>query len=183
MADRSEDRFDRFTERARRVLTLAQEEAYRFKHNYIGTEHLLLGLVRQGDGVAVEVLANLSLELAEVRSVVELTIERGDRAILGEIGLTPRAKEVIELAVDEARRLNHHYVGTEHWLLGLVRVGRGDRGGGAGEPRRQLGAGAGGDDEDPIAERPGRGTGAGLSGAGHAGTAADGPPSGGAAVE
>ena len=125
MAGRSEDRFDRFTERARRVLTLAQEEAYRFKHNYIGTEHLLLGLVWQGDGSAVEVLANLNLELGEVRSAVELTIERGDRAILGEIGLTPRAKEVIELAVDEARRLNHHYVGTEHLLLGLVREGGG----------------------------------------------------------
>ena len=125
MADRSEDRFDRFTERARRVLTLAQEEAYRFKHDYIDTEHLLLGLVRQGDGSAVEVLANLKLELGEVRWAVESTIERGDRAVLGEIGLTPRAKKVIELAVDEARRLNHHYVGTEHLLLGLVLEGGG----------------------------------------------------------
>ena len=119
------DRFDKFTERARRVLTLAQEEAQRFNHNYIGTEHLLLGLVREGDGVAAKVLANLGVELSKVRSAVEFIIGRGDRAVLGEIGLTPRAKKVIELAVDEARRLNHHYIGTEHVLLGLVREGEG----------------------------------------------------------
>ena len=119
------DRFDKFTERARRVLTLAQEEAQRFNHNYIGTEHLLLGLVREGDGVAAQVLANLDVELSKVRSAVEFIIGRGDRAVLGEIGLTPRAKKVIELAVDEARRLNHHYIGTEHLLLGLVREGEG----------------------------------------------------------
>jgi ATP-dependent Clp protease ATP-binding subunit ClpC len=119
------DRFDKFTERARRVLTLAQEEAQRFNHNYIGTEHLLLGLVREGDGVAAKVLANLGVELTKVRSAVEFIIGRGDRAVLGEIGLTPRAKKVIELAVDEARRLNHHYIGTEHVLLGLVREGEG----------------------------------------------------------
>ncbi len=119
------DRFDKFTERARRVLTLAQEEAQRFNHNYIGTEHLLLGLVREGDGVAAKVLGNLGVELGKVRSAVEFIIGRGDRAVLGEIGLTPRAKKVIELAVDEARRLNHHYIGTEHLLLGLVREGEG----------------------------------------------------------
>jgi ATP-dependent Clp protease ATP-binding subunit ClpC len=119
------DRFDKFTERARRVLTLAQEEAQRFNHNYIGTEHLLLGLVREGDGVAAKVLANLGVELNKVRSAVEFIIGRGDRPALGEIGLTPRAKKVIELAVDEARRLNHHYIGTEHLLLGLVREGEG----------------------------------------------------------
>jgi len=119
------DRFDKFTERARRVLTLAQEEAQRFNHNYIGTEHLLLGLVREGDGVAAKVLANLGVELNKVRSAVEFIIGRGDRAVVGEIGLTPRAKKVIELAVDEARRLNHHYIGTEHVLLGLVREGEG----------------------------------------------------------
>jgi len=114
------DRFDKFTERARRVLTLAQEEALRFNHNYIGTEHLLLGLVREGEGVAAKVLANLGVELNKVRSAVEFIIGRGDRAVMGEIGLTPRAKKVIELAVDEARRLGHHYIGTEHLLLGLV---------------------------------------------------------------
>src|SRR5438876_5029756 len=119
------DRFDKFTERARRVLTLAQEKALRFNHNYIGTEHLLLGLVREGEGVAAKVLANLGVELNKVRSAVEFIIGRGDRIVLGEIGLTPRAKKVIELAVDEARRLNHHYIGTEHLLLGLVREGEG----------------------------------------------------------
>jgi ATP-dependent Clp protease ATP-binding subunit ClpC len=119
------DRFDKFTERARRVLTLAQEEALRFNHNYIGTEHLLLGLVREGEGVAAKVLANLGVELNKVRSAVEFIIGRGDRAVTGEIGLTPRAKKVIELAVDEARRLGHHYIGTEHVLLGLVREGEG----------------------------------------------------------
>src|SRR5215213_7403388 len=115
------DRFDKFTERARRVLTLAQEEAQRFNHNYIGTEHLLLGLVREGDGVAAKVLANLGVQLPKVRSAVEFIIGRGETMVMGEIGLTPRAKKVIELAVDEARRLNHHYIGTEHLLLGLVR--------------------------------------------------------------
>ncbi|MDA0815607.1 MAG: ATP-dependent Clp protease ATP-binding subunit [Chloroflexi bacterium] len=119
------DRFDKFTERARRVLTLAQEEAQRFNHSYIGTEHLLLGLVREGDGVAAKVLANLGVELNKVRSAVEFIIGRGDRQASGEIGLTPRAKKVIELAVDEARRLQHSYIGTEHLLLGLVREGEG----------------------------------------------------------
>lgn len=119
------DRFDKFTERARKVLTLAQEEAQRFNHNYIGTEHLLLGLVREGDGVAAKVLANMGVELNKVRSAVEFIIGRGDRSVTSEIGLTPRAKKVIELAVDEARRLNHHYIGTEHLLLGLVREGEG----------------------------------------------------------
>jgi hypothetical protein len=119
------DRFDKFTERARRVLTLAQEEAKRFNHNYIGTEHLLLGLVREGEGVAAKVLRSLGVELDKVRSQVEFIIGRGDRMIAGEIGLAPRSKKVIELAVDEARRLGHHYIGTEHLLLGLVREGEG----------------------------------------------------------
>ena len=119
------DRFDKFTERARRVLTLAQEEAHRFNHNYIGTEHILLGLVREGDGVAAKVLSNLGVELNKVRSAVEFIIGRGDRTVLGEIGLTTRAKKVIALAVDEARRLGHSYIGTEHLLLGLVREGEG----------------------------------------------------------
>ena len=119
------DRFDRFTGRARKVLSLAQEEAQRFQHNYIGTEHLLLGLVREGEGVAAKVLSNLGVELNKVRSAVEFMIGRGDRIVLGEIGLTPRAKKVIELAMDEAHRLNHRYIGTEHLLLGLVREGEG----------------------------------------------------------
>src|SRR5205085_9762112 len=119
------DRFDKFTERARKVLSLAQEEAQRFQHNYIGTEHLLLGLVREGEGVAAKVLMNLGVELNQARSKVEFIIGRGDRIVLGEMGLTPRSKKVIELAIEEARRLNHHYIGTEHILLGLVREGEG----------------------------------------------------------
>jgi excisionase family DNA binding protein len=118
-------RFDRFTERARKVLTLANEEARRFQHNYVGTEHLLLGLVREGQGVAGQVLKNLGIELEQVRQSVETIIGRGDRIVLGEIGLTPRAKKVIELAVDEARQLGHRYIGTEHMLLGMIREGEG----------------------------------------------------------
>ena len=119
------DKFEKFTERARTVLSLAQEEARRFNHSYIGTEHLLLGLVREGDGVAAKVLDSLGADLPKVRSAVEFIIGHGDQAPMGEIGLTPRAKRVIELAVDEARRLNHHYIGTEHLLLGLIREGEG----------------------------------------------------------
>src|SRR5260370_3556605 len=119
------DRFDKFTERARKVLSLSQEEAQRFQHNYIGTEHLLLVLVREGEGVAAVVLSNLGVELNRVQDTVEAIIGRGDRIVLGEIGLTPRAKKVIELAVDKARRLNHHYIGTEHLLLELLREGEG----------------------------------------------------------
>ena len=118
-------RFEKFSERARRVLSLAQEEAQRFNHNYIGTEHILLGLVRETDGVAAKVLSNLNVELGKVRSAVEFIIGRGERQSSGEIGLTPRAKKVIELAVDEARRLSHHYIGTEHLLIGLMREGEG----------------------------------------------------------
>ena len=119
------DRFDKFTERAKKVLVLAQEEAQRFNHNYIGTEHLLLGLVREGEGVAAKVLSNLGVELSKVRSAVEFIIGRGNRMVIGDVNLTPRAKKVIELAVEEARRLNHNYIGTEHLLLGLVREGEG----------------------------------------------------------
>ena len=118
-------RFEKFSERARRVLSLAQEEAQRFNHNYIGTEHILLGLVRETEGVAARVLSNLGVELSKIRSAVEFIIGRGERNTPGEIGLTPRAKKVIELAVDEARRLNHHYIGTEHVLIGLMREGEG----------------------------------------------------------
>ena len=118
-------RFEKFSERARRVLSLAQEEAQRFNHTYIGTEHILLGLVRETDGVAAKVLSNLGVELNKVRSAVEFIIGRGERTTTGEIGLTPRAKKVIELAVDEARRLQHNYIGTEHLLIGLMREGEG----------------------------------------------------------
>ena len=118
-------RFEKFSERARKVLSLAQEEAQRFNHNYIGTEHILLGLVRETEGVAARVLANLGVDLNKVRSAVEFIIGRGERPAQGEIGLTPRAKKVVELAVDEARRMNHAYIGTEHLLIGLLREGEG----------------------------------------------------------
>src|SRR3972149_6138954 len=128
------DRFDKFTERARRVLMLAQEEALRFGHNYMGTEHLLLGLVGEGEGVAARALANPGVELNDIRPRVEWILGRGDRAVAGEIGLTPRAKKIIELSVDEARRLGHHYIGTEHLLLGMIREGEGIAAGVAGGP-------------------------------------------------
>ncbi|MCL0075280.1 ATP-dependent Clp protease ATP-binding subunit [Dehalococcoidia bacterium] len=118
-------RFDKFTERARKVLALAQGEAQRFNHNYISTEHILLGLCAEGSGVAIRVLANLGVELPKIRSSVEFIIGRGETKSRGEVGLTPRAKKVIELAVDEARYLNHNYIGTEHLLLGLLREGEG----------------------------------------------------------
>lgn len=114
-------RFDKFTELALKVLSLAEEEAQRFGHNYIGTEHLLLGLVCESRSVASKVLSNLGVELNKVRSAVACIIVRGDRIVLGESGLTPSAKRVIELAADEADRLNHRYIGTAHLLLGLVR--------------------------------------------------------------
>lgn len=119
------EKFEKFTERARKTLAYAQEEARRFNHNYIGTEHILLGLLRDEESVAAKVLHSLDVDLLRVRNAVEFIIGRGDHMVLGDVGLTPRSKKVIELAVDEARRLNHHYVGTEHLLLGLVREGEG----------------------------------------------------------
>ena len=118
-------RFEKFSERARRVLTIAQEEARQLNHNYIGTEHILLGLVREEEGVAAKVLTNLGASLNKVRQAVEFISGRGERPSTGETGLTPRAKKVIELAIDEARQLSHNYIGTEHLLLGLLREGEG----------------------------------------------------------
>jgi ATP-dependent Clp protease ATP-binding subunit ClpC len=118
-------RFEKFSERARRVLTLAQEEAQHLNHSYIGTEHILLGLLREEEGVAAKVLVSLGANLGKVRSGVEFIIGRGDKPNTGEIGLTPRAKRVIELAIDEARHLGHNYIGTEHLLLGLLHEGGG----------------------------------------------------------
>ena len=119
------DKFDRFTKKARRVLQLAQEEAQRLNHNYIGTEHLLLGLVREENGVASKVLIELGVDPAQVIRAVERTVGRGERPPFGKPTLAPRTKRVIELAVDEARLMGHHYIGTEHLLLGLVREGEG----------------------------------------------------------
>jgi ATP-dependent Clp protease ATP-binding subunit ClpC len=118
-------RFEKFSERARRVLTVAQEEARNLNHSYIGTEHILLGLVREEEGVAARVLTNLGIGLGKIRSAVEFIIGRGEKPSTGETGLTPRAKKVIELAIDEARQLGHNYIGTEHLLLGLLREGEG----------------------------------------------------------
>ena len=117
--------FDRFNDRAKRVLALAQDEAIRFNHNYIGVEHLLLGLVREGEGVAARVLDSLGIDLSKARSSVEVMIGRGKETTSpSEITLSPRTKKVIELAVDEARKLGHSHVGTEHLLLGIVREGQ-----------------------------------------------------------
>ncbi len=118
-------RFEKFSERARRVLTLAQEEAQNLNHSYIGTEHILLGLVREEGGVAAKVLTNLGVGLNKVRASVEFVIGRGEKPSTSETGLTPRARRVIELAIDEARYLGHNYIGTEHLLLGLLREGEG----------------------------------------------------------
>ena len=118
-------RFEKFSERARKVLSLAQEEAQRFNHNYIGTEHVLLGLTRVNEGTATKVLAGLGVDMEKVKSAVEYIIGEGDPSSTGDIGLTPRAKKVIELAVDEARRMTHQYIGTEHLLVGLLREGEG----------------------------------------------------------
>ena len=113
------------TQRAQKAMELADAEAWRFNHNYIGTEHLLLGLVREGDGVAARVLNDMGMHLPLVRSAVEFIIGRGEGDATGEFGLTPRTKRVIELARDEGRRLGQYQVGTEHILLGLVREGEG----------------------------------------------------------
>ncbi|MBN1825917.1 MAG: ATP-dependent Clp protease ATP-binding subunit [Candidatus Eisenbacteria bacterium] len=117
---------DRFTERVRKVMYLAREEAGRLQHDYIGTEHLLLGIVREGEGIAATVLSNLGLDLDQIRQAVENMVSgSGGTLTVGEIPFTPRAKRVLELAVEEARLLGHSYVGTEHLLLGLIREGEG----------------------------------------------------------
>ena len=114
--------FERFTERARKVMALANQEAQRFNHEYIGTEHILLGLVKEGSGVGANVLKNLDVDLRKVRLEVEKLVKRGpDMVTMGKLPQTPRAKKVIEYAIEEARSLNHNYVGTEHLLLGLLR--------------------------------------------------------------
>ena len=119
------DKLDRFSKRARKVLTMAQEEAQRLNHNYIGTEHLLLGLVKEDQGVAVKVLRELGVESAQVIRAIEKAVGRGDRPPYGKPTLAPRTKRVIELSVEEARLMGHQYIGTEHLLLGLVREGEG----------------------------------------------------------
>ncbi len=118
--------FSRFTERARKVIILAKEEAKRFNHDYIGTEHILLGLIKEGEGVASAVLQNLGMSLESIRLEVEKLVQPGPPTVVsGDIPFTPKAKKVIELATDEARNLGHNYIGTEHLLLGLIREGEG----------------------------------------------------------
>ena len=114
--------FERFTDRARKVMALANQEAQRFNHEYIGTEHILLGLVKEGSGVGANVLKNLDVDLRKVRLEVERLVRAGPEMVtMGKLPQTPRAKKVIEYAIEEARNLNHNYVGTEHLLLGLLR--------------------------------------------------------------
>jgi ATP-dependent Clp protease ATP-binding subunit ClpC len=117
--------FERFTDRARRVIVLAQEEARMLNHNYIGTEHLLLGLLHEGQGVAAQVLESLGIGLAAVRERVEEAAGRGQQDVPKRTPFTPQAKKVLELARREAFQLGHHYIGTEHILLGLIREGDG----------------------------------------------------------
>jgi ATP-dependent Clp protease ATP-binding subunit ClpC len=113
--------FERFTERARQVVVLAQEEAQGLRHNYIGTEHLLLGLLREEEGVGAHVLGELGVSLDDVRAQVAEIIGRGDVVTAGQIPFTPRAKKVLELSLREALTLGHNYIGTEHVLLGIAR--------------------------------------------------------------
>ena len=117
--------FERFTDRARRVVVLAQEEARMLNHNYIGTEHILLGLVREGEGVAAKALEAMDISLNGVREQVQEIIGEGSHAPSGHIPFTPRAKKVLELSLREALQLGHNYIGTEHILLGLIREGEG----------------------------------------------------------
>ena len=118
--------FERFTDRARRVIVLAQDEARMLDHNYVGTEHLLLGLIHEGDGIAAKALESLGISLDVVREQVEGIIGRGQQAPRsGHIPFTPRAKKVLEFSLREALQLGHSYIGTEHILLGLIREGQG----------------------------------------------------------
>ena len=121
--------YERFTDRARKVMQLANQEAQRFNHEYIGTEHVLLGLVKEGSGVAANVLKNLDVDLRKIRLEVEKIVQHGPGGdyghVMGKLPHTPRAKKVIEYSIEEARNLNHNYVGTEHLLLGSApRAGR-----------------------------------------------------------
>ena len=117
--------FERFTERARQVVVLAQEEARTLKHNYIGTEHILLGLLREEEGLAARVLESLDITVERVRAQVVRIVGSGEEVTSGQIPFTPRAKKVLELALREALSLGHNYIGTEHILLGLVRENEG----------------------------------------------------------
>ncbi|MCW3491430.1 ATP-dependent Clp protease ATP-binding subunit [Dethiobacter alkaliphilus] len=155
--------FGRFTERAQKVLVLAQDEAKRFNHSFVGTEHILMGLVREGEGIAAKVLLSLGMQLDSVRSEIEKLIGKGDqRSVPQGVNYTPRAKKVIELAIEEGQNLGHNYVGTEHLLLGLIREGEGiaaqvltNMGVDLTRARKSVLALLG-DEDEPLPEEPGK---------------------------
>jgi hypothetical protein len=156
--------FERFTERARQVVVLAQDEARALRHNYIGTEHILLGLLREEEGLAARVLASLGINVEEVRAQVARIVGQGDEVTTGQIPFTPRAKKVLELALREGLALGHNYIGTEHILLGLVRENEGvaarillDFGADAEKIRNEMIrmlSGPGGSEEKPLPASP-----------------------------
>src|SRR5215216_3120705 len=118
--------FDRFTDRAKKVMNLARQEAQRFNHEYLGTEHILLGLVQEGSGVAANVLKNMGIDLNKIRTEVEKIVKTGPSMVtMGQLPFTPRAKKVLELSMEEAGNLGHNYIGTEHLLLGLIKENEG----------------------------------------------------------
>ncbi|MEM7517822.1 MAG: Clp protease N-terminal domain-containing protein, partial [Planctomycetota bacterium] len=118
--------FDRFTDRAKKVMNLARQEAQRFHHEYLGTEHILLGLVQEGSGVAANVLKNMGIDLDKIRTEVEKIVKTGPNVVtMGQLPFTPRAKKVLELSMEEASNLGHNYIGTEHLLLGLIKENEG----------------------------------------------------------
>lgn len=134
--------YERFTDRARKVMQLANQEAQRFNHEYIGTEHILLGLVKEGSGVAANVLKNLDVDLRKIRLEVEKLVQSGPEMVtMGKLPQTPRAKKVIEYSMEEARNLNHNYVGTEH-IAGPSTGTRGSCCAGPDEPRLKTGGGS-----------------------------------------
>ncbi|MCC7398629.1 MAG: AAA family ATPase, partial [Planctomycetes bacterium] len=118
--------FDRFTDRAKKVMSFARQEAMKFNHEYIGTEHILLGLIQEGSGVAANVLKNMTVDLEKIRHEVEKIVKTGPSMVtMGQLPFTPRAKKVLELSLEEASQLSHNYIGTEHLLLGLIRENEG----------------------------------------------------------
>src|SRR5215510_185588 len=118
--------FDRFTDRAKKVMNLARQEAQRFNHEYLGTEHILLGLVQEGSGVAANVLKNMGIDLNKIRTEVEKIVKTSPSMVtMGQLPFTPRAKKVLELSMEEAGNLGHNYIGTEHLLLGLIKENEG----------------------------------------------------------
>jgi ATP-dependent Clp protease ATP-binding subunit ClpC len=151
--------FERFTERARQVLVLAQDEARALKHNYIGTEHILLGLLREEEGLAARVLESLDITVEEVRAQVARMVGQGDEVTTGQIPFTPRAKKVLDLALREALSLGHNHMGPEHILLGLVR----ENDGVGGRILLDLGADADKVRDEIIRMLPGSGSGPGRA--------------------